>query len=72
MKHGTACLVWLHGRAPVTGVFLAPQWIAGQRCATVSVDGEHMNFAAEIVTDCGGLFDALERGSLPSIDVGTA
>lgn len=72
MKHGTTCLVWLHGRAPITGTYLAPQWIAGQRVATVSVDGERLNFLAEIVTDCGGLMDALDRGSLPSMEVGRA
>lgn len=72
MKHGTLCIVGLHDRAPVTGTYLAPQWIAGQRVATVAVNGERLNFLAEIVTECGGLIDALDHGSLPSPHVGRA
>lgn len=72
MKHGTNCLIWIYEGAPLIGTYLAPQWIAGQRVATVSVGGVHMNFAAEIVTDTGQLADALKRGSLVAPGVGRA
>lgn len=72
MKHGAARLIWLKDSAPLTGIYLAPQWINGVRIATVSVNGERFNFEAAIVTDCGDLSEALDRGSLPSSEVGRA
>lgn len=72
MKHGTTCLVWLHDRAPIVGLYLAPTFVSGTRAAVVSIEGEQYQFAAEIVSDAGDLADAIERGSLPSSQVGRA
>ena len=65
MKHGTPCLVWVRDGAPRFATFLTRQVVEGQRAVVVSLDGELMPFAEEIVTDVGGLLDALNRGSTP-------
>ena len=65
MKHGSPVLIWPSDGAPRCATFLARQVIAGQRAIVVSLDGEQYQFAEEIVTDVGGLLDALNRGSTP-------
>ena len=65
MKHGTPCIVWVRDGAPRYATFLTRQVVEGQRAVVVSLDGELMPFAEEIVTDVGGLLDALNRGSTP-------